>query len=85
MSPDHINNIYNFLRGDSRAVEIDPSGNNMQTNNVSTIEERRYVGDKATEEVLQIRKKFKNYFSTTGAVDWQTDIVRRSYKNQQRI
>ncbi|KAJ8931282.1 hypothetical protein NQ314_015823 [Rhamnusium bicolor] len=89
MSPEHIDNVilatcclHNFLRGNSHAIEIDPSNNNQQTNNVSTIQDLRNVGGKATEEALHIREEFKNYFCTTGVVDWQTDMIRRGYTNQ---
>ncbi|KAJ8968228.1 hypothetical protein NQ314_002396 [Rhamnusium bicolor] len=88
MSPEHIDNVIlatclrNFLRGNLHAIEIDPSNNNQQTNNVSTIHDLRNVGGKATEEALHIREEFKNYFCTTGAVDWQTDMIRGGYTNQ---
>ncbi|KAJ8977799.1 hypothetical protein NQ317_000055 [Molorchus minor] len=88
MSPEHIDNLIvvyiTSFGGDSRTTEIDVGDNSIQTSHVSTIQDLRNVGGKATEEALYIREEFRNYFCATGAVGWQMDMVRKGYRNRQK-
>lgn len=88
MSPEHIDDVilatcclHNFLRNDIPQMKCGTQENNLDTN-ASTLQELRNIGGRATDEAMRIRDEFKNYFYTTGAVNWQMDMVQRGFRNQ---